>query len=325
MSNRKISGMNFRLAALACFFITYLPAQKNKNYSKEFLFITENDAYALKYNDSYYTNGFFFQLSKAKEKNNRKIINRYQLGQTMFTTRDRRQVWTGAEPLDRPYCGYLFAQFSKDICLNNSSIVTYKVEVGVTGDLSLARPLQEWYHKLIQLYFYPYWEQQIPNSIGINAGVKYATTINSNIANNSTLKIVPVTEANAGNFFINAKAGAYFCAGLFEPIANSALFNTRINKGESKVKRTRELFVYFYPQLIVQGYNATIQGNLFSKSLPANVFTSKPSTLQYQHSFGAVYAKNQWTYKIEAVYQTKDAQSQIQNHEYVGVHAAYRF
>jgi hypothetical protein len=317
--------MKLHIYLFCSLFISIANGQVDKPYSKEFSFITENDLYVLKHTDSYYTNGFIFQFNKVKNIKNIKNIFRYELGQTMFTTKDRREVWRGNEPIDRPYCGYLYGKFSKDKFLDKSKIFSYKIELGVTGDWALARPLQEWYHKKIGLFDYPYWETQIPNSVGLSAGIKYAATINPEKANQSSYKIVPVVEANAGNYFINAKVGAYFCAGKFEKTENSVLLNSRINVSEIKNKRNYELIFYYYPQLIFQGYNATIQGDLFAKELPTIVFVSKPSTLVMQNTFGVAYAKKRWTTRLEVIYQTKEAVSQIKSHEYAGIQAAYRF
>lgn len=299
--------------------------QKKNYYTKEFSFVNENDVYVLKFKDGYYTNGFFLQYSEAKIKQKKKVITRYELGQTMFTLRDRRNTWRGLEPFDRPYCGYLFLKATKDKFLNNSSILSYKLELGVTGDLALTRQLQDWYHRRLNLFNYPYWENQIPNSFGVTAGIKYAKTIAPEKANQSLFKIVPIVEANVGNYFINAKAGAYFCMGKFEKTENSVLLNSRINITEVKTKRKYELIFYYYPQINLQGYNATIQGNLFAKQMPSIVVTSTPKTIVIQNTFGVAFAKNRWTTRAEVVYQTKEATSQLQDHEYIGLHAALRF
>jgi lipid A 3-O-deacylase len=300
-------------------------SQKAKLYTKEISFTNENDVYLLKFKDGYYTNGFFLRFAKAVNKNNQKIIRRYEIGQTMFNVRERRLVWRGEEPFDRPYAGYLFAKATTDKFLNNGSILSYKVEVGVTGDLALTRQLQDWYHKRLGLFDYPFWERQIPNSIGVTAGIKYATTVTAKKANQSNFKIVPTAEANMGNFFMNAKAGAYFCFGKFEATENSILLNANISTTEYKPKRNYELIFYCYPQILLQGYNATLQGNLFAKSLPENVFTASPKAVVLQNTFGAVYAKNRLSTRAEVVYLTKEAASQLQGHSYIGLHAAYRF
>ena len=300
-------------------------AQTSKKYTQEILFTNENDFYLLNYKDGYYTNGFFIQYSKAFQKNEKKVIQRFSLGQKMFTVGNRRAVWAWLEPFDRPYCGYLFARFTNDKFINASTLLSTYAELGVTGDLSLARQLQEWYHKKLQLFNYPYWEKQIPNEIGLNVGIKYATTLNLNKNKNSIFKIVPVANANAGTLFIDANVGAYFCLGAFEENENSVLFNAAIVKHNKAPKHKQELFVYFYPQIIFQGYNTTVQGNIFKKETNPEVFIADVKTLMYQQTVGIAFAKKRWTTKLEIIFQTKEATTQLRNHNYAGLHFAYRY
>ncbi|MBX2931039.1 MAG: lipid A deacylase LpxR family protein [Chitinophagaceae bacterium] len=310
---------------LYLFITLFAIAQKQKSYSSEFSFINENDVYLLQHRDSYYTNGFFLQYSKASIKKNHKIINRYSLGQNIYTVGDRKATYNGFAPFDRPYCGYLFARFTKDKFAHSGSLLSLSAEVGVTGDLSLARQLQIGYHNLINVFSQPFWDKQIPNQIGINAGIKYAASIYSTQKEENKFDIVPIISANAGTLFINAQAGAYFCFGRIENMHNSILFNAAIDKNNSTKKYNHELFFYFYPQIIYQAYNTTVQGNMFKKPTNPIVFVTDVMPLMYQQTMGIAFAKNRWTSKIELVYQTKEAITQIQNHQYIGWHVAYRF
>ncbi|MCU0320874.1 MAG: lipid A deacylase LpxR family protein [Chitinophagaceae bacterium] len=297
---------------------------QNKNTKDQlFSFTVDNDFFLFNYTDSYYTNGFFFQLSKAKQKNNQKRITRYELGQTMFTTRERRLVWTGTEILDRQYCGYLYGRIVKDYFLKKDAVLSLKAEIGVTGDLSLAKPFQEWYHNVLGLFNYPYWDTQITNSIGANFGAKYIAPINALKNEHSLFKIITTSEANVGSYFNNLRLGSYFCIGNFEKVENSALFNNQISSTNTPNKNNKEWVFFFYPQLIYQAFNGTIQGNIL-KQQPES-YLSEIQSIVYQHSFGFMYAQKKWAAKIEAVYQTKEATSQLQNHRYISLQAAFRF
>jgi hypothetical protein len=313
--------MRYWLFVFATIMLTQSIAQKQEKnyYSKEFSIGIDNDAFMLKLKDGYYTNGIFLQLSKASEQNIAKIITRWELGQTMFTTGNRRAVLRGEETIDRPYCGYLYLKYGQDRMLTSDGMLSYNVSIGVTGRLSLAQQLQEVYHKMIHLYFYPYWETQIQDAAGINFGVGSKQTL----ASSSHAKIVYDLEANLGMAYTNAKIGASFCIGQFENNNNSALFATNINKKETATKKKYELFGYFHPQIIAQAYNATTQGMLFYKT--GNAITSKPSPIMYQQTFGLVYAKPRWTAKLEASYQTKETPLQNRQQRYGGIHFAYRF
>lgn len=314
--------MKHWLLIIASFLLTESIAQKQekKYYRKQFSIGIDNDAFMLKLKDGYYTNGIFLQLSKASQQNIAKVISRWELGQTMFTTGNRRAVLRGEETIDRPYCGYLYLKYGQDRMHSPDGILSYNVSLGATGRLSLAQQLQELYHKMIHLYFYPYWETQIPNAVGVNAGISGKRTL----ASSSLVKLVSELEANAGMFYTNAKLGGYLCIGQSENIDNSSLFGTSINSKETAAKHNYELFGYFKPQLIAQAYNATLQGTLFYKT-GDQVITSKPSTLMYQQTFGLVYAKPRWTAKLEASFQTKETPLQNRQQRYGGLYFAYRF
>jgi hypothetical protein len=106
--------------------------------------------------------------------------------------------------------------------------------------------LQEWYHKVLGLFNYPYWETQIPNSIGINVGLKYIAPINAQQSEHNLFRIITASEINFGSYFNNAKASAYFCFGKFNKVEHTALFNNHINT-TSTSKNTSE-WVFFSTQ-----------------------------------------------------------------------------
>ncbi len=300
-------------------------AQDNKNYSREFLFMNENDIYLFMNKDGYYTNGFLFQYSKLASSKKNKTIQRFSLGQNIYTVGDRRATWRWEAPFDRPYCGYLFLKYTNDKFTTENTLFSTSAEVGVTGDWAFGRQLQEWYHRVLSLFNYPYWQTQIPNQFGINVGFKYATSITNTNNQYSKFKIVPIAEANVGTFFINAKTGAYFCLGKFKKNSNSALFNAVIQKKDNPTNNSNEFFLYLYPQIIYQAYNATVQGNIFRKETNPNVFETSVNPFMFQQTLGVAYTKNRWTTKLELVYQTKEAKTQVKDNGYAGLHFAYRF
>lgn len=308
---------------MGCLFYLHGFAQKT-TYKHQIDFTNDNDIYLLKYRDAYYTNGFLLNYSKISNDTGKKIIHKFSLGQNMYNVLDRRATWRLEKPFDRPYCGYLFVRYTQDKFLTNEQLLSYNVELGATGDFSLARQLQNWYHLLLGLFDYPYWEYQIPNSIGINAQINYAATLWPNKVENAHFKIVPYTNAQLGNYFINATAGAYFVAGFFEQSNNSALFHANINNTTLKKRYKKEMFVSATPQIILQGYNATLQGNLWGKTNAATIYAA-PVPVMFQTKLSAVYATSKITLSIAYVYQTKEAKSQLENHEYISLQGAIRF
>jgi len=300
-------------------------AQINKVYKNTFTITTDNDAYLFTSKDGYYTNGIFFQFSKAFDKKNLKIIKRIEVGQALYNSRDRLSIIRQLEDADRPYCGYLFTKYTREKFINSNQLLGYDIEAGVTGKWSLGEQFQSWYHGNIGVNNFKYWAMQIPNSFGMNVTVKYSTSITSSDKQYQLFKIVPTTEATLGNFFINAKAGAYFCMGVFEKNENSILFNARISSKKESEFLKKEFFVYAYPQLTLQGYNVTLQGNLFNQPKDTTVFTATPKAFVFQQKLGMLYATGRWQGRFEMVFQSQEATTQRNPGSYIRLQIGYSY
>jgi lipid A 3-O-deacylase len=288
----------------------------HKKFSKEISFKTENDAYLLSLKDAYYTNGFFINYGWADSKRDGKKIHGLEFGQTIFTPLLR--TTQSPKDIDRAYSGYLYLKYSQTHFLPKEKLFIWNGSLGLVGPSSGAEGLQNTYHKWLKFSRFTGWRYQIGNSLGIDAGMVYAQTA----LESKSIKWVPVMQLNLGTSFTNAKIGAILVLGSFEKNQHSALWNARINESSSKQKRNHEFFAYWYPQMIVQGYNATLQGGLLSKSDSA--VTQSPSTFMYQQTIGICYAQGRWTARLEGVYQSKETPSQIKAQRYGVIQLSYR-
>jgi lipid A 3-O-deacylase len=287
-------------------------------FSREISFTNENDAYLFRKHDAYYTNGIFFRFSTALEKNRRKIIRSYELGQMIYTPLIRKTQ--AKTDIDRPYCGYLFLKYSRTAFSENDDMFQYSGTLGVVGDISLGEDLQNSYHKLLGYGRFTGWQYQIENAVGFDIGITYAKTI---WENPKWVKLVPQVQASLGSNYTYAKLGLNLVVGAFEKNSNSALWNARITQQDNKPRRKSEFFVYWYPELIVQGYNATVQGGLFSKGTGQAVL-SEPEILMWQNTFAACYAQGRWTAKFAWTIQDKEALSQKTAQQYGSLQLCYR-
>lgn len=172
------------------------------------------------------------------------------------------------------------------------------------------------------MWEYPGWETQLKTEPAINTKFNYLPV--TGITTSKSFKIIPSFEANLGNTFTNAKAGAYFCVGIFEDNENSSLWDASIAVNNSeKRKRKYELYAFTYPHIIIQGYNATVQGGMFRKD--KGTFTSGINHLVYQQLLGLVYSQNRFKLQANFVLQTREATSQKRNHIWAALGGAYRF
>lgn len=315
-----ISMLKLLLITGFCMMVELLGAQQKRPdfFGHELSFKTENDAFLFQKKDAYYTNGFFFKLTTAPKGVGNKITRSYELGQMIYTPVIRKT--TGPEDIDRPYCGYLFIKYNQAQFLKNKGVLEYSASLGLVGGNSFGEDVQNWYHKQLRYAPFEGWKYQVQNAVGIDLGMSYARTV---LEDSSWIKWVPVVRMNLGTNFTNANLGAYLCVGSFENNENSALWNSLVQNKITQTKRNYELFAYWYPQLIFQGYNATVEGGLFSKGNGAAL--GKTEAWMIQQNWGLCYAEGRWTTKIELVYQSREAVAQKNPQRFGSVQLSYRF
>ena len=288
-----------------------------QNLSRELSFTSENDAFLFQIKDAYYTNGVFLNYRFADSSGQFKKIHSFTLGQKIFTPVSKKAETVNE--IDRPYCGYLFAQYTQVNSYRNDALLQWGGNIGVVGKASLGEALQNTYHSLLNFKRFEGWQYQVRNAIGIDAFASFAQTV---LTVEDAVKLVPVAEAALGTQFTHAKAGAVFCIGAYEKNNRSVLFNTRVSSGYAAPEKKRELFLYAYPALVLQVYNASIQGGLFNKGNGAVL--AKPETWVYEQRLGICYANNRFSSRIELIRQSKEATSQLQAQNYGSLQVGFR-
>ncbi|MCW3086918.1 MAG: hypothetical protein JWQ78_304 [Sediminibacterium sp.] len=310
----------FCLLGCCCFFaLAY--AQENEGgkrpFRHELSFTTDNDAFLLQKHDAFYTNGFFIKLGGAGQRKGKKIIRSWELGQKIYTPFIRKTQTTA--DIDRPYCGYLFLQYNQANFLPKESVFQYGAALGMVGPASLGEGMQNSYHRLLRYARFTGWQYQVQNALGIDLGMQYARTL---WPDSRWVKFIPTAELNLGTTFTNARLGMYGVVGHFEKNSNSALWNARIQNGTDETKKRYELFAYWRPQVILQGYNATVEGGLFHHGDSAVL--SQTERWMFQQNWGICYAAGQWTTRLELVYQTREATTQKESQQYGSIQVSYR-
>jgi hypothetical protein len=286
-------------------------------FGKELSFTTENDAYLLQKRDAYYTNGLFFSLSKAGEKKGDKLIRSYQVGQMIFTPLSKKTLTPS--DIDRPYCGLLFIKYAETRFHKNGSLFQYSGTLSELGPSSGGEGLQNGYHRLLGYTRFTGWQYQVRNAVGLDVGASYAQTI---LEDSSWIKLVPQAQLNLGTDFTNAGLGLYIVIGSFKKNSHSELWNARADRGTEAKHRKSELFLYWYPQVVYQGYNGTVEGGLLSKGKGAVLGSSEKWI--FRQSIGVCYAAGRWSTRAAWVYQTREAVNQISDHQYGSFTLSYR-
>ncbi len=146
---------------------TFLWSQTERYFS----FNLDNDLYFL--SDYYYSSGIFFQWGKktASTKDSLAQYRQWELGQEMYTPSDRYSENTAE--YDYTYGGWSFLKYSHWREHRTNAQYLYGVQVGVTGDWSLARWMQNNYHKAVLGLPFNAWVDQVPEAVHVNFFTAY--------------------------------------------------------------------------------------------------------------------------------------------------------
>lgn len=315
--------MNLKNAALSFFALLCSLAYSQNQHSKSFGFISDNDVYISTTQDQYYTNGltlvYQFIPKTSSEKLAKKIVT-VEIGQYMYTP--FRAYVPNINNQDRPFAGYLFADYGVTKYYKNESALNITYQLGILGPDSQAESLQKWYHRTFGLPAIAGWEYQIQNQLGANINVAYLK--NLAYTKGKQVDFNAFAEAKLGTIFNELSLGFESRLGFksLNPIFNSVLFNSNINadKTDDPIK---EFYFFMKPQLTYQAYNATIEGSLFNNDSP---LTFSPEPLKASLQLGLKWATNRLNFGYAISYLTKELDNhRVTAHKYGTITLAYRF
>ena len=157
---------NIFLLKLIVFFISF-----NFCYSQNQITLdVDNDLY-FDSRDMYYSSGIFLSFSSLKNIDEKKQINHFKIGQLIYTPSSRYEI--NPQLYDYPYSGYLFLELSKQKQISENSSFTFGGNIGITGDASLAKGMQNLYHDLVLDLPHLAWNSQMPQEFQINLAANY--------------------------------------------------------------------------------------------------------------------------------------------------------
>ncbi|HJU46247.1 MAG TPA: lipid A deacylase LpxR family protein [Chitinophagaceae bacterium] len=295
-----------------------------KTYSQQLSVTTENDRYMLQGRDGYYTNGLLINYTRAhssKKQTVLKQIDQYEIGQKLYTPYSRK-IYSSSQ-IDRPVTGYLYLKFSQSVFLQHNQFWQWGASAGAIGDASLGRGMQNTFHKLINVnsdWWGWIWDYQLKSEVGLNLQGSYARGL---LQDPSFLQITPVSQATLGTNFTNISQGLFLQIGRFNSLSQSAYWNASVQDRKTAQPIGKEIFFYYHPEVMYQLYNATVQGGMFVKD--KGPITSSIEPFVFTHHVGAACAWNRYTLKLEAVFQSREAGSQLHGHQYGSIQGSYRF
>jgi len=292
-------------------------------HSKSFGFISDNDVYVSATQDQYYSNGLTLQyqfLSKITSEKLVKKIYTVQLGHYLYTP--FRAFVPDVANQDRPFAGYLFADFGITKFYKNESSFKMTYQLGILGPSAQADQIQIWYHRTFGLPHIAGWAYQIQDQLGANVNLSYIKNVA--YTSNKQLDFNAFAEAKVGTIFDELTLGFVSRIGFktLNPIYNSVLFNSNIGN-EKTAHPIKEVYFFVKPQLSYVAYNATIQGSLFNDNSPLT-FDSKPIKASVQ--LGLKWASKRFNYGYSITYLSKAVDNnRVKKHKYGTITMIYKF
>lgn len=230
----------------------------------------DNDSFVSTFNDFYYTSGLFVMANYNSDKStsDKKIVHGFKIGQQIYNPRDVKSIFPDNH--NRPYAGYLFAEYNKTKMYASSRIIGMTFKLGVVGPDSKAADFQKWMHTTFGFGEIMGWEQQIHNLLVIQFGLSYSKPIFNKITSDK-IDFHLLAASEIGTAFSSVHIGTLGRISLSKPL--TAIQNSNYHNGLGTA--IKEVYFFISPKINLQAYDATIQGSMFNNESPV-IFDLKP-------------------------------------------------
>ncbi|TSJ38587.1 lipid A deacylase LpxR family protein [Mucilaginibacter corticis] len=296
-----------------------------QNHSEEFGIQSDNDSYLGQGNDRYYTDGLYFFFKHALDvKGSATLQNKvlgFDLGQKIFNPQSGSVP--SADFVDRPFAGFLYAGANMNYLYKNESNLKIGAQVAIVGPASGGEAAQNFVHNNFGFYKTSGWQYQIKNDVELNLSGEY----NKLIGRDSLVDLSFTSYGNLGTGITGAGAGLLFRIGLFNQLFNSASTGSSVIAGNAVLAHKHEFFFYYRPTANFVGYDATIQGGLFSKHNDPNSLeiTGTPQRFVLSNQVGFTYSTSRWLFDATAIFHSKDTKEMAHADQWGSATVYYKF
>lgn len=290
-----------RLRLLFTISIALLPL---RSWSQSELTISvDNDLYFN--SDYYYSSGLFMSYSQERQLDSSlsaRSFSQWKLGQLIYTPRKRYA--TDIAEMDYPFSGYLFIRHQKEKLVPNKRGLRYGVELGISGDASLAQPVQNLYHDWVLQLRPLSWTADMPQQLHLGADIKYFKSLRLT----QKLALLPDATAVLSSYKTMgaARLGLLIGSTVKMPFDFNPLMYAQKGWG---------LYLGWQQQYFLHDF--PLEGGLFTSD---EVFTLPSNQARNIGEFGVVVHSETW--RLQGVYVTssKDTPGQKRNrHRYLNI------
>ena len=247
--------------------------------------------------DRYYTSGLHLTYRKGLDKNLfflKKENNKLQLNVTVANetyTPSNLNSFDNRD-FDRPYAGWLFGKIELGR-IKQKAALFFAVELGVTGEESLAGKMQIAIHEFLNIDSRPTWTDQIAFKWLFNFKASHINNFKLN--HNSSIQNQISASLGSKDTFVGNEVSYVF--GNFNNFQNSSRLNL------VDVNQTKEFFGFISAGYKYVALNSLIQGSSFNNKDP---FTAIATKHIFQLSVGSVLRTKKHLFKLGYYYNTKE-------------------
>lgn len=298
--------------------ISVVNGQKVRN--NELSIQVDNDRFAPKSTDRYYSNGLTLQWLRASRDTS--FLMFHQLQKLVVTASLHHGIYTPSEITfleswrhDRPYASTITVSGGVKLLLPKEQLLEAVLSLGITGPAAKGQQLQEWWHDKINIFEPRGWENQIVNSPVATIQLNYS----KRWAHADFIDLITHSKLSFGTMISNLKQEGTVRIGKQSALHQSAITGTKVDPGKGKLPF--ELYFYFTGGLEYVGYNGLIQGNWIGKESPH-------TELIKRWVLHAQYGIQLSTGMIDASFGLNSLSAEVKgglNHQYANIKVGFRF
>ncbi|TLP81885.1 lipid A deacylase LpxR family protein [Maribacter sp. ACAM166] len=180
---------------------------------------------------------------------------------------------------DRPFAAAIYLRsFFTSIDMVKKRRLSQSLSLGLIGPAAFGKEMQTEIHKLTGNKMPGGWDNQIQNDVVLNYNIDFEKQL---YRYNDLVSLQSVASIQLGTLFTNAAIGFNTSFGVldapFSLLSNSSAF---------------KIYAYAQPVVSVVGYDATLQGGIFTTDNPYFISSKNVESLTAQVDFGLILKYN---------------------------------
>lgn len=259
----------------------------NLNVDNDLFFVT----------DYFYSSGIFLQYGMEilanQEKDSLRKFRLVELGQEIYTPSDRFSI--DPQEYDYPYGGWTYLKFSQQKEITTNKQFEVGLQLGVTGDWSIARWMQNTYHTNVLGLPENAWVDQVPEAVHLNIFGQY-------FYQKQVGKYLQYISQSYGSLgtqrtYLGSRMGLNIGHGNVFGLGANTLYNQR--NGDA-------MYIGFNSSYVFHDY--MIEGNLWNDRAP---FTAENIAFRYEIEIGFALQHDRW--KFLFLYKNRSRDNALQD------------